>query len=89
MLGKFRGRVFAVHAKDNAPKGQAQDEGGFAAVGQGVLDWNAILPAAAAAKVQWYIVEHDQPRDPAKVIQTGADYLREHLPANVPTRARR
>lgn len=87
MLGKFRGHVFAVHAKDNAPKGQAEDEGGFAAVGQGVLDWNAILPAAATADVQWYIVEHDQPRDPAKVIQTGADYLREHLPANVPARA--
>jgi len=89
MLEKFRGHMFAVHAKDNAPKGQAEDEGGFAAVGQGVLDWNAILPAAAAAGVHWYIIEHDQPRDPAKIIQTGADYLREHLPANVPARAQR
>ena len=78
-----------VHAKDNAPKGQAEDEGGFAAVGQGVLDWNAILPAAAAANVKWYIVEHDQPRDPGKVIQTGADYLREHLTLSQPARARR
>lgn len=89
MLGKFRGRLFAVHAKDNAPKGQAEDEGRFAAVGQGVLDWNAILPAAAAAGVHWYIIEHDQPRDPAKVIQTGADYLREHLTTNAPAHARR
>ncbi|MFG6108518.1 sugar phosphate isomerase/epimerase family protein [Stenotrophomonas nematodicola] len=89
MLGKFRGRLFAVHAKDNAPKGQADDEGGFAAVGQGVLDWNAILPAAADAGVQWYIVEHDHPRDPAKVIQASADYLRAHLPANLPARATR
>lgn len=89
MLAKFRGHVFAVHAKDNAPKGQAQDEGGFAAVGQGVLDWNAILPAAAAAGVHWYIIEHDQPRDPARIIQTGADYLREHLTTRVPARARR
>ncbi|WP_422347099.1 sugar phosphate isomerase/epimerase family protein [Stenotrophomonas sp. DR009] len=89
MLAKFRGHVFAVHAKDNAPKGQAEDEGGFAAVGQGVLDWNAILPAAAAAGVHWYIIEHDQPRDPAKVIQTGADYLREHLTTRVPARAQR
>ena len=89
MLEKFRGRLFAVHAKDNAPKGQAQDEGGFAAVGQGLLDWNAILPAAAAANVQWYIVEHDQPRDPAKVIQTGADYLREHLTVSLPASAQR
>jgi sugar phosphate isomerase/epimerase len=89
MLGKFRGRLFAVHAKDNAPKGQADDEGGFAAVGQGVLDWNAILPAAADAGVQWYIVEHDHPRNPAKVIRASADYLRAHLPANLPARATR
>lgn len=82
MLGKFRGRVFAVHAKDNAPKGQAQDEGGFAAVGKGVLDWKAILPAAADAGVQWYIIEHDHPLDPATAIRTGASYLREHLPAS-------
>lgn len=82
MLGKFSGRVFAVHAKDNAPKGEATDEGGFAAVGQGVLDWKAILPAARKAGVQWYIIEHDQPRDPAAVIQAGATYLREHLPAS-------
>ncbi|WP_369937325.1 sugar phosphate isomerase/epimerase family protein [Xanthomonas tesorieronis] len=82
MLGKFKGRMFAVHAKDNAPKGQAEDEGGFAAVGRGVLDWNAILPAAAGAGVRWYIIEHDHPRDPATVIRTGADYLREHLPAS-------
>ncbi|MBO9881943.1 sugar phosphate isomerase/epimerase [Xanthomonas sp. D-109] len=84
MLGKFKGRMFAVHAKDNAPKGQAADEGGFAAVGKGVLNWSAILPAAAASGVQWYIIEHDQPRDPATVIKTGAEYLREHLPAATP-----
>ncbi|WP_141057289.1 sugar phosphate isomerase/epimerase family protein [Stenotrophomonas rhizophila] len=89
MLGKFRGRLFAVHAKDNAPKGQAEDEGGFAAIGQGVLDWNAILPAAAGAGVQWYIIEHDQPRDPATVIKTGADYLRDHLTVSLPARAPR
>lgn len=82
MLGKFGGRVFAVHAKDNAPKGQALDEGGFAALGKGVLDWKTILPAAANAGVQWYVIEHDQPLDPAAVVKTGADYLREHLPAS-------
>jgi len=89
MLAKFQGRLFAIHAKDNAPKGRAEDEGGFAAVGQGVLDWRAILPAAKAAGVQWYIVEHDHPRDPAAVIQTGADYLRNHLTATLPASAPR
>lgn len=89
MLGTFQGRLFAVHAKDNAPKGQREDEGGFAAVGQGVLDWAAILPAAEAAGAQWYIVEHDHPRDPAAVIQTGADYLRRHLTVTQPASAPR
>ncbi|WP_372393366.1 sugar phosphate isomerase/epimerase family protein [Xanthomonas sp. NCPPB 3582] len=89
MLGKFKGRMFAVHAKDNAPKGQAKDEGGFAALGQGVLDWNAILPAAAGVGVRWYIIEHDQPRDPAKVVRIGADYLREHLPVSPSASAQR
>ncbi len=64
-------------------KGQAKDEGGFAAVGQGVPDWNAILSAAAAAGVQQYIIEHDQPRDPALAIRTGAN-----LPASTPARQR-
>ncbi len=81
MLDKFSGRVFAVHAKDNAPKGEARDEGGFAALGQGVLDWKTILPAAQKAGVQWYVIEHDEPRDPAAVVRIGADYLRKHLPA--------
>src|SRR5690606_26350236 len=75
-LGRFPGRVFAVHAKDNAPDGQAQDEQGFAAVGQGVLDWKAILPAAADAGVQWYIIEHDLPLDPATGVEAGAAYRR-------------
>jgi len=79
-LGKFQGRVFAIHAKDNAPEGENTDEGGFAAVGSGVLDWDAILPAAATAGVKWYIIEHDHPRDPAASIKASADYLKAHLP---------
>lgn len=85
MLGTFRGRVYAVHAKDNAPPGQAADEGGFAALGKGVLNWDAILPAAANAGVRWYIIEHDQPRDPAAVVKAGAAYLNQHLPARAGT----
>lgn len=82
-LGKLKGRVIAVHAKDNAPKGEALEEHGFAAVGKGVLDWKKILPAADHAGVKWYIIEHDYPLDPAAVIKTGAAYLVEHLPADV------
>lgn len=81
-LGRFPGRVYSVHAKDNAPDGEAAEEQGFAAVGQGVLDWDAILPAAADAGVRWYIIEHDLPRDPAAVVEAGAVFLGDRLAAD-------
>lgn len=81
-LDRYQGRVFAVHAKDNAAPGEGAEESGFAALGKGVLDWDAILPAAARAGVEWYIVEHDNPRDPAAVVRTGVEYLKAHLPAH-------
>lgn len=79
-LGRFDGRVFAIHAKDNAPEGEAEDERGFKALGEGTLDWAAILPAAEEAGTQWYIIEHDQPLDAAEVVMTGATFLTENLP---------
>src|SRR5690606_6360114 len=81
-LGRIRGCVLTAHAKDNARERQAQEEHGLAAVGQGAPDWEAILPAAAGAGVQWYIIVHELPRDAAAVVKTGATYLREHLPTD-------
>ena len=75
-------RVFAVHAKDNAPDGENEDQRGFAAVGAGTLDWPGILDAAQEVGVEWYIIEHDLPADAAGVIAEGADFLREELPAH-------
>ncbi|WOI58182.1 sugar phosphate isomerase/epimerase [Palleronia sp. LCG004] len=80
MLTTLGDRVFAVHAKDNAPEGENEDQRGFAAVGEGVLDWDSILEAANEVGVEWYIIEHDQPADAAGQIATGAEYLREALP---------
>ncbi|MFN3277860.1 MAG: sugar phosphate isomerase/epimerase family protein [Paracoccus hibiscisoli] len=79
-LARFDDRVFAIHAKDNAPEGEAPDERGFKALGEGTLDWAAILPAAEEAGAQWYIIEHDQPIDAAQVVMTGATFLAENLP---------
>ena len=79
-LGRFDDRIFAIHAKDNAPEGEAPDERGFKALGEGTLDWAAILPAAEEAGADWYIIEHDQPIDAAEVVMTGATFLTENLP---------
>lgn len=63
LLRTHAGRVISIHAKDNHPEGEGEAEGGFATVGSGRLDWEAVLPAAAEAGVQYYIVEHDSPAD--------------------------
>jgi len=80
-LNKFSGRVFAIHAKDKAKDGHPEAEQGLADVGAGVIDWTALLTAAHAAGVQWYIIEHDAPTDPAVSIKNSAVFLTERLPA--------
>ncbi|HEV2127771.1 MAG TPA: sugar phosphate isomerase/epimerase [Thermomicrobiales bacterium] len=52
-------RVRLVHLKD-AARGHADSDIPF---GEGALDWEAILGAADAAGVEYYVVEQDNPGD--------------------------
>ncbi|MEW9526417.1 sugar phosphate isomerase/epimerase [Agrobacterium radiobacter] len=79
-LGTLKGKVFAIHAKDNAPAGTAENERGFATLGTGTLDWKTILPAAKQAGAKWFILEHDLPLDAEAVVTKGNAFLSERLP---------
>jgi sugar phosphate isomerase/epimerase len=80
LLDRYAGRVSRVHAKDLARDPAASPvEKGLATVGEGKLDWDAILPAARAAGVQWYIVEHDFPADPFASVRSSYDFLAARL----------
>jgi sugar phosphate isomerase/epimerase len=79
MLQKYAGRCPRVHCKDLAPEGENQDQMGFADVGHGTLDWSALLPAAKAAGAEWYIVEHDLPKEPMHSIQRSYEFLKSQL----------
>lgn len=76
LLKKYAGRCPRIHVKDLAPAGTNEDEKGFADVGYGTLDWTTLLPAARAAGAEWYIVEHDLPRDPIKTIRRSFEFLK-------------
>ncbi|MGB9098505.1 sugar phosphate isomerase/epimerase family protein [Erwinia sp.] len=69
-LKEYPGRIYAIHAKDNAAIGIRDDEMNFAPLGEGLLDWQTILPAAKASGVKWFIIEHDKPKDPWSIITT-------------------
>ncbi|WP_339025033.1 sugar phosphate isomerase/epimerase [Leclercia pneumoniae] len=78
-LRAYPGRIYAIHAKDNASIGIRDDEMNFAPLGEGLLDWPGILPAAKGSGVQWFIIEHDKPKDAWSIITTSLRNLRAAL----------
>ena len=79
ILQQYAGRCPRVHCKDLAPEGENEDQMGFADVGHGVIDWPAVLPAAKAAGAEWYIVEHDLPKEPFNSIRRSFEFLKSQL----------
>jgi sugar phosphate isomerase/epimerase len=55
-IRSLKGRAHIVHFKDMTMKGSTQI---MAEVGEGNLNWPAILDACKEAGVRWYIVEQD------------------------------
>lgn len=82
MLNRNKGRVPLLHLKDKQRGAPTQYEEKvkpevFKEVGNGSLDFAAILRAAATAGVQHYFVEQDQtPGDPVASLKQSYEYLR-------------
>lgn len=79
ILQRYAGRCPRVHCKDLAPAGENEDQMGFADVGHGTMDWSVLLPAAKAAGAEWYVVEHDLPKNPLESIRRSFDFLKSQL----------
>jgi sugar phosphate isomerase/epimerase len=81
LLRQLSGRVPLLHLKDKARGTPVQfnesvDRSAFKEVGSGVIDWPAVLRAAASSGVQHYFVEQDQtPGDPVESLRQSFGYL--------------
>src|SRR5579884_74486 len=81
ILKKYGKRVEMVHLKDVASGVEKRYNEGiprsaFKEVGNGVIDFKAVLKAAADAGVKHYFVEQDQtPGDPVASLRQSFDYL--------------
>jgi sugar phosphate isomerase/epimerase len=74
---KLSGRLPLIHLKDYGINAESTPE--FRAIGQGNLNWSAILPAAEKAGCQWFIVEQDTcVGDPFDELKTSFDFLKSH-----------
>ena len=66
LFQKYSGRFISIHLKDirkdiiGNNSGEAKDEDGRP-MGQGKVDWSAVLKAAKKTKIQWYIIEDETP----------------------------
>jgi len=74
-IRRLAGRQHLVHLKDMAIQ---ERDPVFAPVGEGNLNWPAILDACRQADVQWYVVEQDVClRDPFDCAASSYRFLRE------------
>jgi sugar phosphate isomerase/epimerase len=74
-IKKMSGRMPVVHLKDMAI---VNGEQVMAEVGEGNLNWPAILQSCQEAGVEWYAVEQDEyRRDPFDCLKTSYDNLKE------------
>lgn len=77
-IARLPGRLPLLHLKDYRVTAEGNRE--FAEIGQGNLDFPAIVEAAEQAGCQHYIVEQDRcPGCPFEAIRTSFAYIRDHL----------
>lgn len=69
-LNRHAGRYLQCHLKDRAKSGD------FATVGQGTVDFAALLAAARRSGVQHFYVEYDRSDDPMRAVREAAAYLK-------------
>jgi sugar phosphate isomerase/epimerase len=75
---RLKGRLPLLHLKDY---GVDQDNKvGFTEIGNGNLNWPAIISAAEAAGCEWFIVEQDScPGDPLVSLRQSFEYIHANL----------
>jgi sugar phosphate isomerase/epimerase len=78
-LKRLQGKLLAVHVKDIAPAGQNTDEGGWAAVGSGTVDWKRYWVECLAAGATQMVVEHDNPKNPVASVKASLGYIKDEL----------
>jgi sugar phosphate isomerase/epimerase len=77
MTRHFAGRLPMIHAKDL----ESKESGSDAVVGEGVIDFPAVIAAARESDTEWFIVEQDNPNpaDPVSDVRRSLQNLEKLL----------
>lgn len=83
LMRRIHGRARFIHLKDMEvvlEADGARTKPIYAAVGEGNLDWDSIIPAAKSAGTEVWIVEQDVcPRDPFDCLRSSYEFLRSKI----------
>ncbi|MBO0344230.1 sugar phosphate isomerase/epimerase [Roseibium sp. CAU 1637] len=75
-IERYKDRITTAHVKDIAPEGECTDEDGWADVGQGIMDWKAIMGALRAIGVDLFVMEHDKPSNAGRFASRSIEAFR-------------
>ena len=75
-IKRYAGAITSVHIKDIAGKGENAVEDGWADIGQGTIDWPAMLDAIRATRCVHFVLEHDMPGDLERFCKRSLAYVR-------------
>lgn len=67
-LSHFADRTVVVHGKDVAPAGENADEGGWADLGHGEVNWTGLFAELDRIGIQRMVLEHDNPNNQERFI---------------------
>ncbi|MEX6508399.1 sugar phosphate isomerase/epimerase family protein [Jiella sp. M17.18] len=81
-LTRYASRIVAVHVKDIAPAGENAAEDGWADVGEGTVDWDALWPLSVRCGASLMVAEHDNPSDYARFARVSAKKMSALAAAN-------
>ncbi|SMY06243.1 sugar phosphate isomerase/epimerase family protein [Flavimaricola marinus] len=74
-LARYADRILVIQTKDLAPEGTTAEDG-WAATGDGVIDWPALAPLFRQTAAHHLCTEHDNPSDWRRFAKRSFDYLR-------------
>lgn len=74
-LTRHADRIFAIQVKDTMKVGTVA-EGGWAAMGDGIIDWARLWPLFAKTRADHVVVEHDEPNDWYETARRSISFLK-------------
>ena len=73
---RYGNRIHAIHVKDTASDGVIEEDG-WAATGDGIIDWSALLSHFRKTPSAYIVVEHDNPADWRRFAERSIQFIRE------------